>query len=276
MKPGVGDDERPAGAQADGGVRGLAAATRARRRSRGRGTSTDAAAPAAGGSRRLRAPRQQDRLARPAHRGRAVGAARPGRRRARCRRRGPRCPPVPRRPRASGTGRGSGRCRRRYNSDARRPSANGRTAVEAGHGGVGDRIRPPLARSDGSRRGPYGRPSRGRERPVRTGGSARPTRAGGVDGGPSRSASRAPAPPQCVAIISAAIDTAVSSGVRAPEVEPDRATTSGPAPPRSARARAAAPAGRRGCAASPSRRCRRPRAAAARPPAAGRRTSGRG
>src|SRR5690606_32845974 len=34
--------------------------------------------------------------------------------------------------------------------------------------------------------------------------------------GPSRSASRVPLPPQCRAIISAAIDTAVSSGVRAP------------------------------------------------------------
>jgi len=38
--------------------------------------------------------------------------------------------------------------------------------------------------------------------------------------GPSRSASRVPAPPQCCAIISAAIETAVSSGVRAPRSSP--------------------------------------------------------
>ena len=73
------------------------------------------------------------------------------------------------------------------------------------------------------------------------------------------SASGRPPPPQRRAMISAAIETAVSSGVRAPRSSPiglDSRLSSAVGQPRR---RAAGPSGRRGCAATPSRRRRRPR-----------------
>ena len=93
---------------------------------------------------------------------------------------------------------------------------------------------------------------------------------------PSVAERRSPVPPHRPAMISAAMLTAVSSGVRAPRSRPigleSRASSSsvsaGLAQPR--------PGGPRGCAASPSRRRRRPRAAAAPARAPARRTSGRG
>ena len=119
----------------------------------------------------------------------------------------------------------------------------------------------------------------GRQRPARCAQVAqrRPLRQLPRRGGSARrcAVSGAPLPPQRSATISAAIDTAVSSGVRAPMSSPIGERTPGQRLPRSRPPRAAGPAGRRGCAGCPSRRCR-PRRSAARPPAAARRTSGRG
>ncbi len=81
-------------------------------------------------------------------------------------------------------------------------------------------------------------------------------------------------PPHRSAIISAAIDTAVSSGVRAPRSRPT-ARPAGPAPPRSSRSSRSRRCGLRGYGGSPSPRRRR-RPAEAPPPAPAHRTSGHG
>ena len=116
----------------------------------------------------------------------------------------------------------------------------------------------------------------GRRHVVRSAPVGRAQRAASWWIGPSRSASRSPAaaPPQRDDL-GGDRHGGLLRGARA-EVEADRARQPGQLRRRSARPRAAAPAGPRGCAASPSRRRRRPRAAAARPRAAARRTSGRG